>query len=179
MTSQNAPAPGAGDVNKKDDSAAALKEYPYNLLYAQQMMNMAQSQAHQWEVYAFLLNQQLQMNRMESLLLLQSGAVPTLSAPDFQAMQSAVSQAAPEGATAEEQANFHAQALAAVAAAAATVPTATADANTPKPVHFLFKLNSFDDCNVSIIINYVLHQFLSRCKSTFLISKSLKLISLR
>ena len=166
MTSQNAPAPGAGDVNKKDDSAAALKEYPYNLLYAQQMMNMAQSQAHQWEVYAFLLNQQLQMNRMESLLLLQSGAVPTLSAPDFQAMQSAVSQAAPEGATAEEQANFHAQALAAVAAAAATVPTATADANTPKPVHFLFKLHSFDDCNVSIIINYVLHQFLSRCKST-------------
>ena len=140
MTSQNAATPGAGDINPKD--AAALKEYPYNLLYAQQMMNMAQAQAHQWEVYAFLLNQQLQMNRIESLLLLQGGAIPTLSTADLAAAQAtaaaAVPPAAPEDATAEEKANFHAQALAA-AVAAASVPAPAIAADATKPVSiFIF-----------------------------------------
>jgi len=43
-----------------------IQEFPYNLLYAQQMLNMAQQQSHQWEMYAFMMNQQLSLAHMQA-----------------------------------------------------------------------------------------------------------------
>eukprot|EP00400_MALV-I_sp_L67-5_P000724 gene724-132_t len=62
-----------GDPAMKVDKEK-LKEYPYNLLYSQHMMSMAQAQAHQWEVYSFMLQQQMAMRNIEACLA--GGVVP-------------------------------------------------------------------------------------------------------
>lgn len=62
-----------------DEAEQKLKEYPFNLLYAQNMLNMAQCQAHQWDVYAFLMSQQLAVTRLESAMMFGSQPITSTS----------------------------------------------------------------------------------------------------
>jgi len=51
--------------SSKNHDPKILSQYPHNLMYAQNMMNMASQQAYQWDMYGFMLSQQLQVQQLQ------------------------------------------------------------------------------------------------------------------